>query len=55
MGYEGVNCTCNAHLAAALLITGGDFGRRLHNERQNPTQIYLNRPQLQPNTGHGVS
>jgi len=24
--------TCNAHLAAALLITGGDFGRRLHNE-----------------------
>jgi len=47
--------TYNAHLAAPLLITGGDVERRLHNERQNPTQIYLNRPQLQPNTGHGVS
>jgi len=42
--------TYNAHLAAALLITGGDVGRRLHNERQVPTQSYLSRPQLQPNT-----
>jgi len=47
--------TYNADLAAALLTAGGDVGQRLHNEWQNPTQIYLSRPQLQPNTGHGAA
>jgi len=39
----------DAHLAAALLITGADVGRLLCNERRNPTRNYLCRPQLLPN------